>query len=142
MGKTVTRADIVANLRRVLDEAPAESFAMQRFQCGTARCLLGWAWVDPWFRKNTAVDCLLYENGDRLRPTQHITELEDVFLHDGDDLNRLFGFRDIFDDLYDVTKEDVSRNLDRLAAGEPTIPYFTDRMNRLGLRPTPRRSRS
>src|SRR6185312_5342489 len=60
--------EALTNLLRVAREAPEDRLHMQSWceqaECGTAYCLAGWAAVDPWHRKHTAIDKAFYRNRD------------------------------------------------------------------------------
>lgn len=117
-------------LRRVCIDAPSERFNMNFFTtpCGTAHCLFGWAWVDPWFRKNTTIASILEKNGKffyRCRTFEENQEvLASLFGLGVQDARYLFalGMAAL---LYErpISKQEVLWNIDRILNGEPALPY-------------------
>ena len=61
--RTPEQAEALQQLYRVAEEAPEDLIHMraivEQVSCGTARCLLGWAIIDPWLQKNTTINDII-----------------------------------------------------------------------------------
>ncbi len=118
--------EVLKQLRRVAEEAPEDrlhmtSFVDPRASCGTARCLLGWAIVDPWFQKNTRINDFMpadYDMPGMALNTNKRKLLREIFDIDGYDQSALFAFNATMTaDPHAVTKAEILGNIDALIAG-------------------------
>ena len=125
------KRDIAAltELRRVCVNAPEHLFHMTNFvqeaPCGTARCLLGWAAIDPYFQRD--VDPIVSAGG-KVKPfVNWLRTQNNVARHlgiGGKESALLFaGIICIYDDGHSVSKEEVLWNIDELIAGREVLPY-------------------
>jgi len=118
---TATKHEILINLRRVAEAAPEDLLHMTKVvhyaNCGTARCLLGWAIIDPWFRANTPIGEEIRETYDwgGIPPTA--TPLNEIFCLDEEDCEHLFAYGDgelESNNPHCVSKAEVLSNIDSL----------------------------
>lgn len=122
--------DALLNLARVVRDAPEDQFHMQavvaRAPCGTVRCALGWAIIDPWFGENTRLNELFpldYDHSSMYYFSDNLT-LEAVFGIGYEDASNLFGANlQQHQHGHLVTKEEVLWNIAELLAGRSALPY-------------------
>lgn len=111
-------------LRRVVLAAPDnELFDMARVfdrkPCGTAHCAYGWAKEDQWFRDNTDIAAV-----DGLGYTKHrYDDSPGIFDLSGDEASDLFDPPMTGKMVGSTAKRMVVENIDRIIAGQPTVPY-------------------
>lgn len=126
-----TKIERLQQLRRVVLEAPAERFHMLGWEdqaiCGTVRCAVGWAGVDPWFTAQGFAIILatpeLTLEDDAFSGWGAVEEFFDL---SGDDADALFSGEHVYalrDNPHLITREMVVANIDRLIAGQEPIPY-------------------
>jgi len=123
---------VLKQLRRVAEEAPDEQLHMTSFvdtnaSCGTARCLIGWAIIDPWFQKHTRINDVLpadfAETHFGLTP-KHAKILKEMFDIDGREVSALFAFHSYMNsDPHGISKADVLASIDALIEGHSIRPY-------------------
>jgi hypothetical protein len=119
--------EALQQLRRVVESAPDDLFHMravvERTSCGTARCAIGWAAVDPWFQENTRLPELIPPSYDR-KGLPSLYALNELFDISSIDANNLFaGSISRYVNEHAVSKEEVLWNIDELLAGRETLPY-------------------
>lgn len=129
--------EALRQLRRVVEAAPDDLLHMRAIvelaKCGTARCALGWAIIDPWFQQNTAINELIPANfrGQAISDLPdhqggHNTwkSLSGIFGIGLDNTDNLFA-GDIFQDTNEhaVSKAEVLWNIDELLAERDALPY-------------------
>ena len=123
--------EALTQLRRVVEAAPEELFHMravvEHVDCGTARCALGWAIIDPWFQANTRINEALPADYDR---QQYLTDdgtegvLCEIFDIDEEDTSYLFAADlSVRVDPHAVPRRTVLANIDRLLAGKRAVKY-------------------
>lgn len=119
----------LTNLRRVVEQAPDHLFHMRALteesSCGTARCALGWALVDPWFQQDGietikkdhayTINVKTVDWSSRLPQYFGLTEINSHNLF-GTELSRLV-------DPHAVSKAEVLVSIDRLLDGKRALPY-------------------
>jgi len=123
---------VLKQLRRVAKSAPEEQLHMTTFvdtnaPCGTARCLLGWAIIDPWFQKHTRINEVLpagFEDTHFGLGPKHKKILKEMLGVDARDVSALFAFNSsMYDDPHVVSKAEVLASIDALIAGHSNRPY-------------------
>ena len=115
--------EALLQLRRVVEEAPDNEFDMGVYQCGSAKCALGHAYYDGWFRENTAIgSCFeqyVFDGRVKLGPKWHyVSLLMQLFDLPCTTIADLFWTGVAF-----ATKKSVVANIDRVIAGQEPIPY-------------------
>ena len=122
--------EALTQLRRVVEAAPEELFHMravvEHVDCGTARCALGWAIIDPWFQANTRINEALPADYDRQMYLGYRTErvLCEIFDIDEKDTRYLFAAHlSVYVDPHAVPRRTVLANIDRLLAGKRAVKY-------------------
>jgi hypothetical protein len=122
--------EALTELRRVAVEAPDELFHMravvENTTCGTARCLLGWMIIDPWFCAQPVLTHLIPTTyAARHLPDEYAMDILVEYLGlSMKQARKLFGDGlDIDMDPHGVPKWEVLWNLDRLIAGKKARYY-------------------
>lgn len=115
--------EALTQLRRVISDAPDELLHMRAIvkeaKCGTARCAIGWCFVDPWFIENTSLPAFEKDilDGDW-------DYLEELFSIAPASTTNLFGGAlSPWGDEHAVSKGEVLANIDALLAGEDAVEY-------------------
>jgi hypothetical protein len=123
-------------LRRVVEEAPAERFDMAWLcrldKCGTAHCAAGWAVLDPWFQQETPIldhFTITHKSEFRVLVTAKSFEgafpgLAQIFGLELTEAHYLFGAN-----LYGVSTVSQSKvlaNIDRVLQGKQAVSYRRD----------------
>jgi hypothetical protein len=126
-GDAMANVECLRQLRRVVEEAPADRFDMRDFclptSCGTAYCAAGWAAIDPWFRANTRIgEWFRGDAGDLLyiHPNARFG-LQEIFGLEETATKRLFALG--VDCWAPAMKRAVLANIDRLLAGKRARSY-------------------
>ena len=122
--------EALENLARVVRHAPEELFHMQAVvshpPCGTARCAIGWAIVDPWFRENTELGELVPIDYDGVGFYGFDTDdLAHLFGITEKDANKLFMVTGYFRSAeeHPVSRAEVLWNIKQLLDGKHARPY-------------------
>lgn len=131
-------------LRRVVNDAPDELLHMravvEKAGCGTARCAIGWAIIDPWFQANTKINDILPANWSSTslcaKPSEfhagvnltRVDQLAELFGISKESVNNLFAL-DLcqYEDPHAVSKAEVLDNIDLLIAGFHAVEYAAAR---------------
>lgn len=127
--RTPEQTEALQQLYRVAEEAPEELLHMravvEKASCGTARCLLGWAIIDPWFQKNTIINDILPPDwNERILPSHKESFLDEIFGINCEDTDNLFALNmHAYADEHAVSKDEVLWNLRELIAGNSALPY-------------------
>ncbi len=109
----------LTQLRRLAIETPAELLDMQFLECGTARCLAGHAYYDPWFQENTEIQrafqtlrgALVWTKGT----CQRLADIFDISNRHVEAIFVTFGGQ--------PSQGEVVANLDRILAGQEPQLY-------------------
>jgi len=118
-------SDRMLQLRRIAVSIPDGLLNMavveQAAECGTARCLAGWATVDPWFVAQGITRVLRVGRQGRYIDWY---ELSAFFALAEYDTKTLFGaYLPRYMDPHAVSKAEVIANVDRAISGVVTVPY-------------------
>lgn len=118
------------NLCRVVESAPDDLLHMRAIvepaSCGTARCALGWAIVDPWFQRETTINQILPadHNSRGLKTYHDHADLSTLFGLSKSDCSNLFAFEAPLGlDPHAISKAEVLANITRLLAGRHALCY-------------------
>lgn len=118
------------NLYRVVESAPDDLLHMRSIvepaPCGTARCALGWAIIDPWFQQETAINQILAADHDSrgLETYYDRAYLSTLFGLSESDCTNLFALEAEKDlDPHAISKAEVLANITRLLAGRHALCY-------------------
>ncbi len=123
-----SRTRLLLELRRVCESIPDDLLHMRSLEeqspCGTARCLLGWARLDPWLQENSELGTTSAVPSWMFFNYVYSHDLARIFQVSRDDASHLFAL-DINRDVpeHAVSKSEVLWNLDQLIAGKPALPY-------------------
>jgi hypothetical protein len=122
--------EALTQLRRVAVEAPDELFHMravvETLECGTARCLLGWMIIDPWFIQNTPISQFVPPDYDEvfMPDVDDMCDIAEMFGLSEKQTEKLFGDGlDTNMDPHAVPKAEVLWNINRLIAGRKARSY-------------------
>ena len=120
--------EALKQLRRVAEEAPDDLLHMRAVvevaECGTARCLLGWAIVDPWFREHSPLKEVDANYEWKGFPGGSVSDMRWFLNISARDARYLFADGiDPSSDPHGITKKEVLDNIDRLIAGEDAERY-------------------
>jgi hypothetical protein len=119
--------EALTQLRRVAVQAPDELFHMnavvEHAECGTARCLLGWMIIDPWFVTHTPIGQFISPNYFKMHLPDDLSGVAEIFGLSDRQANKLFGGGLDTNDGHAVPKAEVLWNIDRLLAGRKVRHY-------------------
>jgi hypothetical protein len=128
--------EALQQLRRVVQDAPDDLFHMRALveesACGTARCAIGWAAVDPWFQANTRLPGWIPSSyAGAIFPTGRVWDaLDAIFGISCSDTSNLFaGDLPMSAGKHAVSKTEVLWNIDELLAGRNALPYMATGAN-------------
>ncbi len=112
------KTELLLQLKRVIAEVPPALFDLDHM-CGTARCAIGHAYNDPWFRENTKIVKLCHPEKSQSVMWPGRIPVGEFFDISADDAGYLF--LDYKED--GVNPEAVLKNIDRVLNGLPAICY-------------------
>ncbi len=139
---TIRNIVMLKQLRRVAENAPEDLLHMravvERSGCGTARCLLGWSFVDAWFIENTMFHRFHDHNDQYLPDDLDTPDLAIMFGISKRDAEKLFATDSCPPNMSAhcvsklppkaetdrfAVKQEVLNNIDRLLAGKRAVNY-------------------
>lgn len=117
----------LTQLRRVINDAPEDRLHMrvltEEATCGTAYCAMGWAIVDPWFRKHGITRSIGNLCGHDSWYSM-VANAADYFGIANEEAHWLFASGiESRSGAHSVSKAEVLWNIDELLAGRTTRPY-------------------
>lgn len=131
MKRTEKQKRALEELYRVADQAPDDLLHMnavvRKGTCGTARCLLGWMIVDPWFRYNSFIGELPLDFDSAHFPQMATTlKLKKLLgLGSKDEADTLFAgtANPHFTDGHAISKAEVLAAIKTVQKGKKLLPY-------------------
>lgn len=124
--------EALKQLYRVVQGAPDDLFHMRRVveesSCGTARCALGWALIDPWFLDNTEIAATVstvFTGSDSYLYVSKVWELSRVFDLSMEDTNNIFALDAVPCNMeeHSVSKEEVLQSIAHAIDGYCPFEY-------------------